>query len=55
VPLDKIEGVVKADFSWAVREHRWFSSLVREVEDPERRSKNFFMPDKIRWIRGWNT
>src|SRR5438876_3819610 len=31
VPLDKSEGVVKTEISWAVREHRFFA---REVEGP---------------------
>ena len=32
VPLDKVEGVVKAYLSWAVREHRWFASQVEDQE-----------------------
>lgn len=34
VPLDKNEGVVKTDFSWAVRQHRFF------VLPPERGLRN---------------
>ena len=46
VPLDKSEGVVKTEISWAVREHRFFGRAVREhpniVEIPKRTKQSLF-------------
>src|SRR5947208_4056233 len=46
VPLDKSEGVVKTEISWAVREHRFFGRAVREhpniVEIRKRTKQSLF-------------